>query len=263
MPRVEVNGVALAYEETGQGAPLVFVSGTSVDRTVWGGQVAYFSRHYRCITFDNRDVGESTVVSAGYRIADLAADTAALLAALDLPAAHVVGHSLGGAVVQELALAAPDRVRTVTLVGSWARGDAYTRAVFNTWKRMRTKLPDREFLEAFLIFVVGHTFLNAVGPDQLIGLFHALPRPQPAEAFCRQVDADLAHDAASRLARIPIPALVVTGEEDKIFPPHHARLLAAGIPGARLALLPEVGHTPPIENAALFNHTLGEFLSQT
>jgi pimeloyl-ACP methyl ester carboxylesterase len=263
MPRVAVNGVELAYEEAGRGAPLVFISGTSVDRSIWGGQVDHFAPHHRCITFDNRDVGESSAAAAPYGMRDLAADTAALLEALDLPAAHVVGHSLGGAVAQELALLAPDRVRTITLVGSWARNDAYSTSVFHAWKFMRTRLEQREFLEAFLLFGVGHTFLNIVGTEQLIGMFGALPHPQPAAAFCRQVDADLGHDTLARLNGIGIPALVVAGEEDNIFKPHHHRALAEAIPGARLAILPAVGHTPPIESAKPFNRTLEEFLSQT
>jgi pimeloyl-ACP methyl ester carboxylesterase len=263
MPRVQVNGIELAYEESGRGAPLVFISGTSVDRTIWAGQVEHFAPAYRCITFDNRDVGQSSFASAAYTMRDLAVDTAGLLEALDLPAAHIVGHSLGGAVAQELALLAPDRVRTLTLVTTWARNDGYSRGVLRSWKHMRTRLEPHAFLEAFLLFALGHTFLDVVGAEQLIGMFSALENPQPADAFCRQVDADLGHDTAARLRSIGIPVLVIAGEEDNIFKAPHHRALAEGIPGARLAVLPAVGHTPLIENAELFNHTLDEFLGET
>ena len=160
MPRLRVGAVELAYDEVGDGEALVFISGTSLDRTVWGPQVAAFADRYRCITIDNRDVGESTQMTSGYTPRDMAADVDGLLAALDLPAAHVVGHSLGGAIAQELALASPDRVRTLTLVGSWARNDEYTRALFRTWKRLRTTLEPAAFLEAILLTGVGHTFLE-------------------------------------------------------------------------------------------------------
>jgi len=66
MPRATVNGIEIAYEELGAGEPLLFISGTSVDRTVWGGQVAAFAPRHRCLTFDNRDVGESTIVTTAY-----------------------------------------------------------------------------------------------------------------------------------------------------------------------------------------------------
>lgn len=260
MARVRVGDVELAYEEAGDGEVVVFISGTSLDRTIWGVQVAAFADRYRCITFDNRDVGESTQVAHGYTPRDLAGDVAGLLAALDLPAAHVVGHSLGGAIAQELALAAPDRVRTLTLAGSWARNDAYTRSLFRTWKRLRATLDPPAFLEAIFLTGVGHTFLNTVGVEALVQMFLGAPNPQSAEAYCRQVDADLAHDTADRLGKIQPPTLVIAGDEDKIFPLHHARQLADGI-GAELLIMADVGHSPAVENAPAFNSALEAFFT--
>ena len=260
MPKITVGAIELAYDEVGDGEAVVFISGTSLDRTVWGPQVAAFADRYRCFTIDNRDVGESTYVAHGYTPRDLAADVDGLLAALDLPAAHVVGHSLGGAIGQELALASPDRVRTLTLIGSWARNDEYTRALFRTWKRLRTTLEPAAFLEAILLTGVGHTFLNAIGVDAMVQLFLAAPNPQTAEGYCRQVDADLAHDTLDRLGKIQPPTLVIAGDEDKIFPPHHARQLADGI-GCELLMIPGVGHSPALENPAAVNAALETFFT--
>jgi 3-oxoadipate enol-lactonase len=260
MPRVTVGAVDLVYDEVGDGEALVFLSGTSLDRTVWGPQVAAFADRYRCITLDNRDVGESSQATNGYGPRDMAADVDGLLAALDLPAAHVVGHSLGGAVAQELALASPDRVRTLTLIGSWARNDEYTRTLFRTWKRLRTALEPAAFLEAILLTGIGHTFLNSIGTDAMVQLFLAAPHPQTAEGYCRQVDADLAHDTLDRLGKIQPPTLVIAGDEDKIFPPHHARQLADGI-GAELLMIAGCGHCPAIENPAAVNAALDTFFS--
>lgn len=260
MPRVTTTAGEIVYEEMGEGAPLLFISGTSVDRTIWGGQVAHFMGRRRCITFDNRDVGESTLVPAAYTPRDMAADTLALMDALRLERADVVGHSLGGAIAQELALAAPARIRTLTLVGTWARNDEYTRALFHTWKRLRAS-DDRAFLESVLLFGVGHTFLNTVGLEMLVSMFLAVPHPQDRDGYLRQVDADLAHDTADRLARIACPTLVVGGEEDTIFFREHHEMLARTIPGARLVMLPQVGHSPPIENNDAFNRELDAFLA--
>jgi pimeloyl-ACP methyl ester carboxylesterase len=260
MPRVRADGLELAYEEVGDGPPLLFISGTGVDRTLWGAQVAHLMKRYHCVTFDNRDVGESARAGAAYTPRDMAADALAVMDALALAPAHVIGHSLGGAVAQELALAAPGRVRSLALVGTWARNDDYTRALFRTWKRLRD-LPDREFLEGMLLTGVGHTFLNTVGIATLIDTFAAIPRPQPADAFRRQVDADLAHDTAARLPTIACPTLVAAGEEDTIFFREHHAMLAGGIPGARLVVLPKAGHTPLIENAEALNRELEVFLA--
>lgn len=260
MPRIGVGAVELAYDEVGDGEVVVFISGTSLDRTAWGPQLAAFADRYRCITIDNRDTGETTAPAGAYTPRDLAADVDGLLAALDLPAAHVVGHSLGGAIGQELALASPDRVRTLTLIGSWARNDEYTRALFGTWQRLRRQLDPRAFYEAMLLTGVGHTFLNSIGVAPMVELFLASPHPQTVEGFCRQVDADLAHDTLDRLGKIQPPALVVAGDEDKIFPAHHARQLADGI-GAELLVIPGAGHSPAIENPAAVNAALETFFT--
>lgn len=260
MPRVRAGAVELAYDEVGDGEVVVFLSGTSLDRTAWGPQVAAFADRYRCITIDNRDVGESTQATSPYTPRDLAADVDGLLAALDLPAAHVVGHSLGGAIGQELALASPDRVRTLTLIGSWARNDEYTRVLFRTWQRLRRTFEPTAFFEAMLLTGVGHTFLDTIGVEPMVQLFLASPHPQSVEGFCRQVDADLAHDTLDRLGKVQPPTLVVTGDEDKIFPAHHARQLADGI-GAELLVIPGVGHSPAIENPAAVNAALETFFT--
>jgi 3-oxoadipate enol-lactonase len=260
VPRIATGTVELVYEELGDGAPLLFISGTSVDRSIWGGQVAHFMGRHRCITFDNRDVGESSLATAAYTPRDMAADTLALMDALGLGRADVVGHSLGGAIAQELALAAPSRVRTLALVGTWARNDEYTRALFHTWKRLRAG-DTRAFLESVLLFGVGHTFLNTVGLEMLVGMFLAVPHPQDPAGYLRQVDADLAHDTADRLGRITCPTLVLGGEEDTIFFREHHEMLARTIPGARLVMLPRVGHSPPIENSDAFNRELETFLA--
>jgi pimeloyl-ACP methyl ester carboxylesterase len=260
VPRLAANGLELAYEVAGSGDPLLFVSGTSLDRTVWAQQVAHFSAGFRCITLDNRAVGVSARARSPYTPRDMAADVAALLDTLAVPAAHVVGHSLGGAVAQELALARPDRVRSLVLIGCWARNDEYTRALFRTWKRMRAALDDRAFIEAVLLTGVGRSFLDAVGAETLAEMLLSLPNPQAPDAFCRQVDADLVHDTLDRLDAIAVPTLVVAGDEDLIFAPPHHRQLAAGIPGARLVTLAAIGHSPPIENSPLLNQTLEPFL---
>jgi pimeloyl-ACP methyl ester carboxylesterase len=260
MTRIVAGAVELVYEELGSGPPLLFISGTSVDRSVWGGQVAHFMGRHRCVTFDNRDVGESALASAAYTPRDMASDTLGLMDALGLDRAHVIGHSLGGAIAQELVLAAPARVRSLTLVGTWARNDDYTRALFRTWQRLRAR-DTREFLEGMLLFGVGHTFLNTVGLEMLVNMFLTVPHPQAPEAFRRQVDADLAHDTADRLGAIRCPTLVVGGEEDTIFFREHHEMLAARIPHARLLMLPNVGHSPAIENNDLFNRELESFLA--
>jgi len=261
MPRVAGGAGEIAYEEVGSGPPLLFISGTSFDRSAWGGQVAHFMGSYRCVTFDNRDVGESAFAADPYTPRDMVADALAVMDALGVEQAHVIGHSLGGAVAQELVLAVPARVRSLVLVDSWARNDDYTGALFRTWQRVRTRCTTREFLESATLFAFGHTFLNTIGLDTLVAMSEAAPHPQDPQGFARQVEADLAHDTGDRLGRIACPTLVVAGEEDTIFFREHHDMLATGIAGARLVVFPTAGHMPQVESSDAFNRELERFLA--
>ena len=181
--------------------------------------------------------------------------------ALGVEQVHVIGHSLGGAVAQELVLAVPARVRSLVLVDSWARNDDYTRALFRTWQRVRTRCTTREFLESATLFAFGHRFLNTIGLETLVAMSTAAPHPQDPQGFVRQVEADLAHDTADRLGRIACPTLVVAGEDDTIFFREHHDMLATGIAGARLVVFPTAGHMPQVESSDAFNRELGRFLA--
>jgi pimeloyl-ACP methyl ester carboxylesterase len=192
---------------------------------------------------------------------EYAADAVGLLDHLGWATARVVGVSFGGMVAQELALAVPARVRSLVLVDTWARNDDYTRGLFRTWKRVRTRCDTREFLESATLFGVGHTFLNAVGLETLVGMYAGVPHPQDPQGFVRQVEADLAHDTADRLGRIACPTLVIAGEEDTIFFREHHDMLATGIAGARLIMLPKAGHMPQVESNEAFNRELERFLA--
>ena len=115
MPTADVNGQTLYYEVHGEGEPLLCVMGLSADTLAWLPQVPAFSAAHRTVIFDNRDVGRSSLADGPYEIADMARDTLALADELGLESFHLVGCSLGGAISQEVAIAAPERVRTLTL----------------------------------------------------------------------------------------------------------------------------------------------------
>src|SRR3954447_19254801 len=107
MPVCRLPGLELYYAERGQGEPLIFVNGLAGDSMSWMAQLKTFSRHYRCLAIDNRDVGQSTYASSSYSVQDLAQDLAGFCEQLRLGPAHIVGVSMGGMIAQELALAAP------------------------------------------------------------------------------------------------------------------------------------------------------------
>ena len=117
------SSLPLAYEERGSGDPILLISGTNDDRNGWAENVPAFAARYHCITFDNRDVGESPRADEAYAIADMARDALGVLNSLGIVRAHVVGHSMGGTIAQELALMAPERIRSLVPVGTFPRVD--------------------------------------------------------------------------------------------------------------------------------------------
>src|SRR5215470_3206975 len=104
MPRLMVKDRHLFYEGSGHGEPLVFLGGLGGDHRAFAVALRSFGKRYHALALDARDVGQSDRVATPYTTAEMADDVADWLDALDLPAAHVVGHSLGGLVAQELVL---------------------------------------------------------------------------------------------------------------------------------------------------------------
>ena len=111
----ECNGQKLYYEIHGEGEPLVLIMGLGGDATAWMFQIPAFSKYFKVIVFDNRDVGRSSMAKTSYTIADMAQDTAGLLNALGVQQANVLGGSMGGFIAQELVIHHPDKVKKLVL----------------------------------------------------------------------------------------------------------------------------------------------------
>ena len=104
MPRVEANGLGIFYREAGDGPPVLLVQGLEMDHRGWAMQLPALRDRFRCLSFDNRDVGQSDRARAPYTVKEMAADALGLLDALGVRRAHVVGFSMGGAIAQEIAI---------------------------------------------------------------------------------------------------------------------------------------------------------------
>ena len=122
MPRVSVNGgVAINYEETGQGEPLVWIPGTGNSGRVWERyQLPEFVDRYRCITVDNRGTGESDSPDEPYTVESMSRDIEGLLRELGLAGVTMIGFSLGSVMIQELAIRAPELVGRAVLLSTWS-----------------------------------------------------------------------------------------------------------------------------------------------
>jgi 3-oxoadipate enol-lactonase len=263
MPTIEANGQTIYYEVHGEGEPLLCVMGLAADTLAWTLQVPAFSERHRTIIFDNRDVGQSSQATGRYEIADMAQDTLALADALELDSFHLLGASMGGAIAQEIALAAPDRVRTLTLAVTWAAGGRWTRTLSSVWGARVHRMSREERVDELMLLSFSDTFFeNAEGIAMIRDLMLQNPNPQPAEAFGRQLDASSRHDAAERLGGLTIPTHVIGAEYDILVPVWKSRELADLIPGAKLTVLEACPHGLNVERAEEFNRVVLDFVAE-
>jgi pimeloyl-ACP methyl ester carboxylesterase len=254
MPTECVNGVDLHYVQSGEGDDALLLCGLGDDVSAWDGQVARLSERYRVTVVDNRGVGRSSLPDGEFTVRDLVADATGLCDAVGITRAHVMGFSMGGAIAQELAIARPDLVRSLVIVGSWAYSDRLFRTFIESSAYFAGLADDDR---KFLMYFLASTYSRAVFEDGRIDAFcEAMlsnPYPQSTEAFQRTARAILGHDTRDRLGVIARPTLVIHGEEDVICPPRHSREIATLIPGARLVGIPAQAHQPFQEDPAAFN----------
>lgn len=248
MPALERDGATIAFAEDGAGPPVLLVQGAGVAGSGWRPQVEALRGRWRAITFDNRGFGDSTRGPRPPSVEDLAGDALAVLDALAVDAAHVVGHSMGGLVAQAIALAAPRRVRSLALLSTFERGrDAAVPSLGVMWTGLSARLGSAaRRRRVFLELVVPAAELAGADRDALAAELGALFRRDLAEqppAVYDQIRAMGRFDARERLGELgAIPTLVVSGALDRIAPPASGRALASRIPGARYVELPGAGH---------------------
>jgi 3-oxoadipate enol-lactonase len=262
VPHAEVNGQRLYYEVHGEGEPLLCVHGLSVDTLGWTLQVPIWSEHYRTVIFDNRDVGQSSRATAPYAVTDMAADALALADALELDTFHLLGLSMGGTIAQELTLAAPERVRSLTLVVTFGGGGRWADQQADMWaQRVPSMTREQRVDELLLLTLCEDTFENAEGVAFLRQLILSNPHPQEADAFVRQLLATSRHETRDRLGQLDLPVHVIGAEHDMLLPVWKSRELARLIPGARLTVLEGAAHGVNIDAAERFNAAVLDFLA--
>ena len=261
MPFADANGLQLYYEEHGAGEPLLCVIGLAADHLAWALQLEAFAARHRTVVFDNRDVGQSGAAAGPYAISDMADDTLALADALGLERFHLLGVSMGGAIAQQLALAAPERVSTLTLAVTWAGGGAYQREKSRLLAIDAHKLSREEHIDSLLLLNVSEAFYE--NPDAIRFLRTLMidnPHPQSPAAFTRQVEASGLHDLRGRLAELTMPVHVISGSHDILIPHWKQQELAAEIPGAALTTIEAGPHAVNVERAQEFNDAVLDFI---
>lgn len=234
------------------GEVVLWLQGLNAPASAWGVQFAHFNRTHRCIAPDGRGVGKSGAPPGPYSTAQLAQDAVSVLDACGVERAHVVGLSLGGAVAQELALARPERVRSLALLGTFPAQSPRSRALMLAWRTLFPFAHERPDLrEAWERQAYAWLFTESFWRSEAnvrAALRFASQQPlQSVAGYLGQVDAALGHDARARLGELRCATSVIHGEIDQLAPLEGAKELALLIPGAELIVVPGVGHAVNLE----------------
>jgi pimeloyl-ACP methyl ester carboxylesterase len=261
--KVRLGEIEIAYRETGSGDPVLLLNGTGESSGTWEGLTRALQDRFRCVAIDNRDVGESSYVDEPYAPADLAADTAGVIQSLKLGPCHVVGYSLGGAAAQELAIAHPELVRSLVLLSTWARSDAWFVGQMLNWQAIRRAHweDDVAFLRALDVWLFSPATYQRPGVIEGIYAMWAAEKPQEPNGWMRQTAADIAHDVVGRVHEVPAPALVLVGTDDICTPPRYSRELCRLLPNAELVEIPDAGHCALFEWPDVVAEQIGGFLA--
>lgn len=257
----------LAYEEMGSGPAILFIAGLAGLGAYWDRQMAALASTHRVVTFDHRGLGASMKAPPPYDIEMFANDALGLLDELGIGRAVLVGHSTGGTIAQMLAARHPARVAGLLLGATWARPDARFTEVFTLRAEILRALGPAAYqrlghvLTAPLVWGAAEAASARAITDNAAGLDASADRAREMAVTAGRIAALLAYDAATSLAALRCPTLVMAAADDGLVTTNLSRDLAREIAGARWVLLARGGHHFPRTRAGAYNRYLRAFLA--
>ncbi|NES15665.1 MULTISPECIES: alpha/beta fold hydrolase [Micromonospora] len=264
MVKIEVNGTQLAYDEAGSGSPVVLLHAGIADRRMWRGQLPALAARHRVIAPDLRGYGDSELPPAPFAHHD---DVIGLLDALGIAQAALVGCSFGGRVAVDTALAYPERVSALALLGAPVSGHEWTEETERLWNELVGDVDPEDFAATaqgeVRFWVVGPTREPADVDPELIRFAVELDRRALAaeQALSAVEVGELDPPAVDRLGELRMPVLAGTGADDVADLRRLADRIAAEAPrGVRLPDVPDAAHLLPLERPEPVNAALLDFL---
>ena len=251
------------YEVAGSGPAVIFAHGLGGNHLSWWQQIPYFCRHYTCVTFSHRGFWPNASAAEGFPVSTFIDDLALLIDHLELSDLLLVAQSMGGWTCLEYARRYPSRVRALVMASTTGTVDfasiehpAIQR--LSEWTSIAEK--KRTDLTAKGILAATGERMAAEQPS-LEYLYRQMNdlTPTPFKESLRKIVRSARTLPAKDVAQMNIPILLITGEEDLIFPPGAAVALASVVPGAKLICVEKAGHSVYFERAEIFNQVVEEF----
>jgi pimeloyl-ACP methyl ester carboxylesterase len=267
--RARINGVALAYEEVGDGVPMIFVHEFAGEAVSWQPQVRFFSRRYRTVTFNARGYPPSDVPEdpAAYSQAQAVEDIRGVLDHLKIDRAHVVGLSMGGYATLHFGLSHPERALSLVVAGAGYGSKPEERDAFRRDCAAIADRVEREGMDAVAeTYACGPTRVQFIDKDPSAWTeFRDRLKRQSAIGHALtmrgvQMKRPSIYELSDSMARLDVPTLIMTGDEDEpCLEP--ALFMKRTIPTSALVVLPKSGHTINLEEPEAFNRTVLDFVT--
>jgi pimeloyl-ACP methyl ester carboxylesterase len=259
MPKLRVRDLDLYYEVAGEGQPLLFIHGLGSSSRDWERQTPFFAARYKVAAYDVRGHGQSDKPPGPYRIPQFAADTAGLIQALGLAPAHVVGISMGGRIAVQLAVDAPDLVRSLIIVNSAPEFVACS-------LKERLQISQRFLIVRLLGMrkmgeVLGKRLFIKPEQADLRRLFADRWAENDQRAYLDSMRAIVGWSVADRLSSIRCPTLVIAADGDYT-PVEQKQAYVARLPSAELVVIEDARHAVPVERPEQFNEAVAAFLAK-
>jgi pimeloyl-ACP methyl ester carboxylesterase len=262
MPKLKTDDASLYYEIYGEGKPLLLIAGLGSDSSSWAGVVKIFSRRFQTVVFDNRGTGRSSSMRKSYTIRRMADDTVRLLDQLGIERAHILGHSMGGYIAQQIAISYPERIDRLILEGTAAVSSKRNNILFfEFFKNLQRKEDFKEWIRAWTFWLFSpKTFENKEFISTFIKKAAEYPYRTNTNDFKAQAEVIAKFDLRGRLSAIRAKTLIIGGKDDILIMPDEAGVLAKQIRGSVIKLITGCAHCIHIENPALFTKAVLDFL---
>jgi pimeloyl-ACP methyl ester carboxylesterase len=270
MPTFARESATIFYSDTGAppdraDAPTVFFGhGLLFSGWMFHPQIADLKGQYRCVAIDWRGQGESSATKDGYDMDTLADDAVALIESLGVAPVHYVGLSMGGFIGQRIASRRPELIRTLTLLDTSAGPeDADKITKYKLLSAIYRLTGIRPLRKAVLPIMFGASFLADPASKPVVKEWERrLGRSRRSGVSKAVIGIADRLPVESEIGRIEVPTLVIVGTDDVATPPHRSQRIAELVPGARLATIPDCGHTSSLEKPDTVTQLLRDFLAQ-
>lgn len=262
MPRLSVNGIDLYYEFYGPetGALIILNNGVFMNTASWAFQLPDLSRRYRVLAYDMRGQGKSGHPEGNYSMELHAEDLVAMMDALAIDKAHLVGTSYGGELNLVMGVRYPERCHSLVIVTSVSHSEPLCAAMVERW-RLAARLGDGPaFFRLIYADVYSETFL--VQRPDLIPMAEQRYATLDLAAAQRLLESFQRFNITSDLGRITVPTCIVSAEFDILKPRRYGEIMHRAIPGSEFHLIPDCGHVAVLEKAAEVNTIILGFLAK-